>query len=193
MGKLSLRMKRYTWQRNGNPKPKATEPMAESIPRPELEKLLSAIEGRMDDRFARMEKDTDRRASEFRAETDRRAAEFQRELELRDAALKRELDQRRETFLTEQALREKALDDRYAGFLATQAERDKRLDESVTAIRGDIARLGSLKLNIWGAMLTAVGIGVAIAALSLSFYQTGKTDKTAQPPSIETPAPATKQ
>lgn len=170
-----------------------TQPMTDAIDRQDLDASLSAIEERMDKRLERMEKETDRRAGEFRAETDRRAEEFRRELALRDDTLRRELDLRRETFLAEQALRDKAWDERYAGFLATQAERDKRMDESVTAIRSEISRLGSLKLNIWGAMLTAVGIGVAIAALSLSFYQTGKTDKPAQPPSIETPAPDTKQ
>ena len=141
------------------------EKMSE-ITRDELSSTLSAIEERMDKRVERMEKDTDRRAEEFR-----------REMDLRDEAF------RREQALREQALDGcfKVMDERFAGFLAAQAERDKRLDESVTAIRSEISRLGNLKLNIWGAMLTAVGVGVAIAALAVTFYQTGKGDQPKPP------------
>ncbi|WP_143497474.1 hypothetical protein [Pseudomonas sp. Irchel s3h17] len=145
------------------------------ITREELSSTLSAIEERMDKRVERIEKETDRRSEEFR-----------KEISLRDDTLRRELDLRRESFLAEQAIRDQAWEAKFSGFLSTQAERDKRLDESVAGIRSDLTRLGSLKLNIWGAMLTAVGIGLAVAALSLSFYQTGKTDK----PSTESSRPA---
>lgn len=144
------------------------------ITREELSQHLSAIEDRMDKRVDRM-----------RDETDRRSDTFIRELELRDEAFRRE-----------QAIREKALDDRYASFLIAQAERDKRLDESVSAIRTEIGRLGSIKLNVWGAMLTAVGIGIAIAALATTFYQTGRGDAPKSPAIVapaqqaEAPAPA---
>ncbi|WP_313284599.1 hypothetical protein [Stutzerimonas kunmingensis] len=153
------------------------KPMS-SITRDELAATVSAIEERMDGRVERM-----------REETDRRSDMFLRELELRDEAFRRE-----------QAIREKALDDRYSGFLAAQAERDKRFDEMVTAIRSDIGRidgridsLGSLKLNIWGAMATALTIGIAVVALSLSFYQTGRGDSqgaASQSVSTAPPAPA---
>lgn len=69
------------------------------------------------------------------------------------------------------------------GFLALQAERDTRLDDTISNVRRDIVRLGSLKLNIWGAMLTAIALGVAVAALSTTFYQTGISDKTTLTPS----------
>lgn len=134
--------------------------------RDELAASLSAIEDRMDKRADRMEKETDRRSDEFR-----------KEIALRDDTIRRELDLRRESFLAEQAIRDKAWEEKFSGFLATQSERDKRLDESIGGIRSDITKLGSLKLNIWGAMLTAVGIGIAVAALSVTFYQTGKADK----------------
>lgn len=111
-------------------------------------------------------------AADMTTETD-----YRHELHLRDEQLRRELDLRQESFRSEQATRDQAWNERFSGFLSQQAERDKRLDESVAAIRGDISRLGSLKMNIWGAMLTAVGIGIAVAALSLTFYQTGKSDQ----------------
>ncbi|KIH81658.1 hypothetical protein UCMB321_4588 [Pseudomonas batumici] len=154
-----------------------TGPMTD-ITRDELTSTLSAIEERMDKRVERMERETDRRADEFR-----------KEIGLRDETIRRELDLRRESFLAEQAIRDKAWDEKFSGFLAAQSERDKRLDESVANIRDDISHLGSLKLNIWGAMLTAVGIGIAVAALSVTFYQTGKVDKpTPAPAPITTPA-----
>ncbi|WP_421557118.1 hypothetical protein [Pseudomonas canadensis] len=146
------------------------------ITREELSSTLSAIEERMDKRVERIEKETDRRSEEFR-----------KEISLRDDTIRRELDLRRESFLAEQAIRDQAWEAKFSGFLSTQAERDKRLDESVSGIRADLTRLGSLKLNIWGAMLTAVGVGLAVAALSVSFYQTGKADK----PSAEAVQPAT--
>jgi len=146
------------------------------ITREELSATLSAIEERMDKRVERIEKETDRRSEEFR-----------KEISLRDDTIRRELDLRRESFLAEQAIRDQAWEAKFSGFLSTQAERDKRLDESVSGIRADLTRLGSLKLNIWGAMLTAVGVGLAVAALSVSFYQTGKADK----PIAEAVQPAT--
>lgn len=153
------------------------------ITREELSTTLSAIEERMDKRVERIEKETDRRSEEFR-----------KEISLRDDTIRRELDLRRESFLAEQAIRDQAWEAKFSGFLATQAERDKRLDESVSGIRSDLTRLGSLKLNIWGAMLTAVGVGLAVAALSVSFYQTGKADKppseSVRPASVQ-PAPNT--
>lgn len=152
-----------------------TEPMND-MTREELSSTLSAIEERMDKRVERIEKETDRRSEEFR-----------KEISLRDDTIRRELDLRRESFLAEQAIRDQAWEAKFSGFLSTQAERDKRLDESVSGIRADLTRLGSLKLNIWGAMLTAVGVGLAVAALSVSFYQTGKADK----PSVEVVQPAT--
>lgn len=136
------------------------------ITRDEFRSTLSAIEERMDKRADRMEKETDRRSDEFK-----------KEISLRDDTIRRELDLRRESFLAEQSIRDQAWEAKFSSFLSSQAERDKRLDESMSGIRTDLMRLGSLKLNIWGAMLTAVGVGIAIAALSLSFYQTGKADK----------------
>lgn len=147
--------------------PSHTESMND-MTRDELNSTLSAIEERMDKRVERIEKETDRRSEEFR-----------KEISLRDDTIRRELDLRRESFLAEQAIRDQAWEAKFSGFLSTQAERDKRLDESVSGIRADLTRLGSLKLNIWGAMLTAVGVGLAVAALSVSFYQTGKADKPA--------------
>jgi hypothetical protein len=102
--------------------------------------------------------------------------DYRHELHLRDEQLRREIEMRQDSSRSEQALRDKAWDDRYAGFLVAQAERDKRLDDSIEGIRGDLSKLGSLKANIWGAMATAIGIILAVAALSLTFYQTGKSD-----------------
>lgn len=155
------------------------EPMTDSST-DDIKRLLSAIEERMDKRIERIEKETDRRGNDFR-----------RELELRDEAFRRE-----------QAVRDAALDQRFSSFLAIQAERDKRLDDVVGAIRGEmttvrteVGRLGSLKLNIWGAMATALTIGIAIAALSIGFYQTGKSDappreQLSQAQQLPAPAPA---
>jgi hypothetical protein len=97
-----------------------------------------------------------------------------------------EFNARMETIEVKMDARVESVSAKIDGFLAVQAERDKRLDESIANIRGDIARLGSLKLNIWGAMLTAVGIGIAVAALSVTFYQTGKADKPEPPPAAIT-------
>lgn len=157
-------------------KQKADNELMTEISRDEFHSTLSAIEERMDKRVERIEKETDRRSEEFR-----------KEISLRDETIRRELDLRRESFLAEQAIRDQAWEAKFSGFLSTQAERDKRIDESVSGIRADLTRLGSLKLNIWGAMLTAVGVGLAVAALSVSFYQTGKADK----PSTEIARPAT--
>lgn len=155
--------------------PNHTASMSNSISQMELDARLLDIEARMDRRAERMERETDRRADEFR-----------RELELRDIAFQRE-----------QALRDQAMSERFSGFLAAQVERDKRMDESLSSSRreldrigGDISRLGSLKLNIWGAMITAVGIVVAIGALTATSYQTGKGDRAADPsPPATTQAP----
>lgn len=144
------------------------------ITRAELSSSLSAIEERMDKRMDRADRQAELRAQDAKEE-----------MALRDAS-----------FRIEREIRDQAADERFQSFLAVQAERDKRLDESVAGIRGDIARLGSLKLNIWGAMLTAVGIGITVAALSVTFYQTGKADSVpatksqqAQPVQGQSPAP----
>lgn len=142
--------------------------------------------------------------SDYRHEMALRDEQLKRELDIRNESSKLEqairdksLDDRLTAFIATQAEREKALDKQLAGFYAaqaerdktldaqikgfqaTQAERDKRLDEKVADIKSEITKLGSLKLNIWGAMVTAIGILVAIAALSLTFYQTGKADSQA--------------
>lgn len=147
----------------------------------QIDKKLSGIEDRMDKRVERIERETDRRSEEFR-----------KEISLRDDTIRRELDLRRESFLAEQAIRDQAWEAKFSGFLSTQAERDKRLEESVSGIRADLTRLGSLKLNVWGAMLTAVGVGLAVAALSVSSYQTGKADKPAAEIVKPAPPPAVK-
>lgn len=101
-----------------------------------------------------------------------------------------EFNARLETIEVKMDARVEAISSKIDGFLAAQIERDKRMDESITSVRRDIDRLGNLKLNIWGAMLTAVGLGVAVAALSVTFYQTGKGDRAAvaeSPPAIEAP------
>ena len=100
-----------------------------------------------------------------------------------------EFNAKLETIEVKMDARVEAVSSKIDGFLAAQAERDKRLDESVANIRGDISKLGSLKVNIWGAMLTSVGIGIAVAALSVTFYQTGKADKpNPHPAAIMTPS-----
>ncbi len=102
-----------------------------------------------------------------------------------------EFNARLETIEVKMDARVEAISSKIDGFLAAQVERDKRMDESIASVRRDIDRLGNLKLNIWGAMLTAVGLGVAVAALSVTFYQTGKGDRVnavESPPAIEAPA-----
>lgn len=98
-----------------------------------------------------------------------------------------EFNAKLETIEVKMDARVEAITSKIDGFLSAQAERDRRLDESIASVRRDIDRLGSLKLNIWGAMLTTVGLGVAIAALSVTFYQTGKSDT---PASISAPPAA---
>lgn len=104
-----------------------------------------------------------------------------------------EINAKLETIEVKMDARVESISSKIETFLAAQAERDKRLDESFAGVRRDIDKLGSLKLNIWGAMLTAVGLGVAITALSLTFYQTGKADA---PPATQasstSPAPLPK-
>jgi|GEM_PF-5015687 len=102
-----------------------------------------------------------------------------------------EFNAKLETIEVKMDARVESISSKIEGFLAAQAERDRRLDESIAGVRRDIDKLGSLKLNIWGAMLTAIGVGVAITALSVSFYQTGKVDtpRVIQPsPTINAPA-----
>lgn len=74
-------------------------------------------------------------------------------------------------------------------FLAAQAERDKRLDDSLANIRGDISRLGSLKLSIWGAMFTGLAITLTVIGLGLTAYQAGQADRhqVDQAPAITAP------
>lgn len=105
-----------------------------------------------------------------------------------------EFNARLETIEVKMDARVEAISSKIDGFLAAQAERDRRMDESIAGVRRDIDRLGSLKLNIWGAMLTALGLGVAIAALSVTFYQTGKADSpntASNPPAVTAPPAAT--
>lgn len=102
-----------------------------------------------------------------------------------------ELNAKLETIEIKMDARVEAIASKIDGFLVAQCERDKRLDDSIAGVRRDIDRLGSLKLNIWGAMLTAVALGVTVAALSMTFYQTGKGDITIPPLSslaIEAPS-----
>lgn len=101
-----------------------------------------------------------------------------------------EFNARLETIEVKMDARVEAISSKIDGFLAAQAERDRRLDDSIAGVRRDIDRLGSLKLNIWGAMVTAVTVGIAITALSLTFYQAGKTDissASSAPPAISAP------
>lgn len=112
--------------------------------------------------------------------------EYRHELHLRDEQLRREIDQRQESFRAEQAIRDKAADDRFQSFLTVQAERDKRLDESVAGIRGELSKLGSLKLSVWGAMFTGLAITLAVIAFGVTTYQAGQADR--RP--IEQSAPA---
>lgn len=104
-----------------------------------------------------------------------------------------EFNAKLETIEVKMDARVEAISSKIDGFLAAQAERDRRLDDSIAGVRRDIDRLGSLKLNIWGAMVTAVTVGIAITALSLTFYQTGKAESssaTTATPAIAAP-PAT--
>lgn len=101
-----------------------------------------------------------------------------------------EFNARLETIEVKMDSRIESISSKIDGFLAAQIERDRRLDESIAGVRRDIDRLGNLKLNVWGAMLTAVGLGVAIAALSVTFYQTGKSDSSpaaSVPPALSAP------
>lgn len=104
-----------------------------------------------------------------------------------------EFNAKLETIEIKMDARVEAIASKIDGFLVAQSERDKRLDESIAGVRRDIDRLGSLKLNIWGAMLTAVALGVTVAALSVTVYQTGKGDIAIPPLSslaIEAPGSA---
>ncbi|AGN82859.1 hypothetical protein N5K35_26160 [Pseudomonas sp. GD03651] len=101
-----------------------------------------------------------------------------------------EFNARLETIEVKMDARVEAISSKIDGFLAAQVERDKRMDESIASVRRDIDRLGSLKLNIWGAMATALTIGLAITALSVTFYQTGKSDSSTAavtPPAVSAP------
>lgn len=122
-------------------------------------------------------------------------SDYRHELSLRDEQLRRELDMRHEAALREQAIRDKAWEERFAGFLSAQAERDKRLDESTASIKSDISKLGSLKVNIWGAMATAVGTILAIAALCVAVYgidRQSQSPTSASASAASQPAPVTK-
>ncbi|MDF9616241.1 hypothetical protein P5705_01170 [Pseudomonas entomophila] len=102
-----------------------------------------------------------------------------------------ELNAKFETIEIKMDARVEAIASKIDGFLGAQTERDKRLDDSIADVRRDIVRLGNLKLNIWGATLTAVALGVAVAALSVTLYQTGKGDIAILPqssPTIQPPA-----
>lgn len=87
------------------------------------------------------------------------------------------------------------------GFLSAQQERDKRLDEQLEASRRDsdqrfqtilrdIDRLGSIKANVWGSMVTTIIILVAVGALALTSFQAGAVKQPGPVESIEA-APAT--
>jgi hypothetical protein len=104
-------------------------------------------------------------------------SDYRHELQLRDDQLRREIDQRQDSFRAEQAVRDKANDERFQSFLNVQAERDKRLDESVAGIRGELSKLGSLKLSIWGAMFTGLAITLAVIGLGVTAYQAGQADR----------------
>ncbi|WP_248921088.1 hypothetical protein [Pseudomonas entomophila] len=102
-----------------------------------------------------------------------------------------ELNAKFETIEIKLDARVEAIASKIDGFLGAQTERDKRLDDSIASVRRDIVRLGNLKLNIWGAMLTAVTLGVTVAALSVTLYQTGRGDIAILPqstPAIQAPA-----
>lgn len=152
-------------KRDIEPSTADTQPMND-ITRDELSSTLSAIEERMDKRMDRADQQAQQRAQDVKAE-----------LALRDAS-----------FRSEQALRDKAADERFQSFLLIQAERDKRLDESISGIRDDISRLGSLKLSIWGAMFTGLAITLTVIGLAVTTYQAGQADRR---PAETPPAPAT--
>lgn len=131
------------------------------------------------------------------AKTMSQESSYRHELSLRDEQIRRELDLRQESFRAEQAARDKALDDKFSGFFAAQAERDKRLDGELEVYRResrqifqtltrDIDRLGSIKANIWGAMVTTIVILVAVGALALTAFQAGAVK---QPLSVEAAQP----
>lgn len=132
------------------------------ITRQELRDTLSAIEERMDRRIDRMADDARRGTDEYR-----------RELELRDEALQREQAMREEAFKREQAVRDKAMDERFSSFLSIQAERDSQVKQQFEKITRDIDRLGSIKANVWGAMVTTIIILLAFATLALTAFQAG--------------------
>lgn len=84
-------------------------------------------------------------------------------------------------------------------FLAEQRERDKRFEAELAASRResdqrfgsilrDVDRLGNLKANIWGAMVTTIVILVAVGALALTSFQAGAVKQSA-PVEVEQPLP----
>lgn len=110
-----------------------------------------------------------------------------------------ELDAKLELIEARMDGRVASIESKIDGFLAVQAERektlaerDKRFEDAITTIRSDISRLGNLKLNIWGAMATAVGIGIAIVALVLSSYQAGRSEPSVSAPAHAAPVAAPK-
>lgn len=104
-------------------------------------------------------------------------SDYRHELQIRDDQLRREIDQRQEAFRAEQAIRDKVNDERFQSFLSVQAERDKRLDESMSNIRGELSKLGSLKLSVWAAMFTGLAITLAVIAFGVTAYQAGQADR----------------
>jgi hypothetical protein len=108
-----------------------------------------------------------------------------------------ELDAKLEVIEARMDGRVASIEAKIDGFLSAQAERDKRLDGELEASRResrqifqtlsrDIDRLGSIKANIWGAMVTTIVILVAVGALALTAFQAGAVK---QPLSVEAAQP----
>lgn len=77
-----------------------------------------------------------------------------------------------------------SIESKFDAFLAAQAERDirseqlvaereKRSDERFQLMIRDIDRIGNVKANVWGAMVTTIIILVAIGAFGLTAFQSG--------------------
>lgn len=106
-----------------------------------------------------------------------------------------EFNAKLETIEVKMDARVESVSSKIDAFLAVQAERDKRVDESLSNIRSDLSRLGSLKVSIWGAMFTGLAITLTVLGLGLTAYQAGQADRhpadTATPSSIA-PLPQSK-
>lgn len=117
-----------------------------------------------------------------------------------------ELDAKLEAIEARMDSRVASIQSEIRGFLSAQQERDKRIDEQLAASRResdqrfqaaarDIDRLGNLKANIWGAMITTIVILVAVGALALTSFQAGAvkqpalTEPVQAPPAAPTPPP----